>query len=79
MTNAFVLTGGGSLGAVHAGMLQALFERDIAADIVVGTSAGAINGAFIASRPQVPATAMDLGDIWRKLRRQDIFPEPHPR
>src|ERR671932_587711 len=51
-TVAFVLSGGASLGAVQVGMLRALYERGIAPHVIVGTSAGAINGAFIASRPQ---------------------------
>ncbi|GMQ84763.1 MAG: patatin-like phospholipase family protein [Acidimicrobiia bacterium] len=72
--NAFVLTGGGSLGAVHVGMLRALYERGIAPDLIVGTSVGAINGAFIASRPQSPETARSLGDIWHDLRRSQVFP-----
>jgi NTE family protein len=74
MTVAFVLTGGGSLGAVHVGMLEALYERGILPDLIVGTSVGAINGGYIASRPRRPATAQSLGDIWRGLRRPDIFP-----
>ena len=57
---AFVLSGGASLGAVQVGMLQALYERDITPQLVVGTSAGAINGAFIASRPQTVETASEL-------------------
>ena len=32
-------------------MLHALYEPGIAPDVIVGTSAGAMNGAFIASRP----------------------------
>ena len=48
---AFVLAGGGSLGAVEAGMLLALVERGIAPDLVVGASVGAINGTFFAGRP----------------------------
>jgi len=74
MTTAFVLTGGGSLGAVHVGMLEALYERGIAPDLIIGTSAGAINAAYIATRPQQPATAQSLGEVWRGLRRSDIFP-----
>lgn len=50
MTRAFLLSGGASLGAIQVGMLHARFERGIAPDLIVGTSAGAINGAFIASR-----------------------------
>jgi NTE family protein len=71
---AFVLSGGASLGAVQVGMLQALYERDITPQLVVGTSAGAINGAFIASRPQTVQTATELAQIWRAVRRGQIFP-----
>jgi predicted acylesterase/phospholipase RssA len=71
---AFVLSGGASLGAVQAGMLRALYERGIRPDVIVGTSAGALNGAFIASRPQTVATAEELGDVWRGLRRGSVFP-----
>ena len=71
---AFVLTGGGSLGAVHAGMLRALYEQEIRPDLIVGASVGAVNGSFIASRPQTLATADALGDVWRGLARSDIFP-----
>jgi NTE family protein len=71
---AFVLAGGGSLGAVQVGMLRALYERGVVPDMIVGTSAGAINGAFIASRPQTEATADELADIWRRLRRTRVFP-----
>jgi NTE family protein len=48
MITAFILTGGASLGATQAGMLQALCERDIRPDLFVGTSAGALNAAFAA-------------------------------
>ena len=71
---AFVLTGGGSLGAVHVGMLEALYERGIAPDLIVGTSVGAINGAYIASRTAPVETARSLGAIWRGLRRSNVFP-----
>lgn len=71
---AFVLSGGASLGAIQAGMLKALYERGIAPDLVVGTSAGALNGAYIASRPASVETADALGDVWRGLRRGQVFP-----
>jgi NTE family protein len=71
---AFVLSGGASLGAIQVGMLRALYERGIAPDLIVGTSAGALNGAFVASRPQTAATADALGAIWRDLRRGQAFP-----
>jgi NTE family protein len=73
-TVAFVLSGGAGLGAIQVGMLRALYERDIAPDLIVGTSAGALNGAFIASRPQVVETADELGEIWGGLRRGNAFP-----
>jgi NTE family protein len=71
---AFVLSGGASLGAAQAGMLQALYERGIVPDMLVGTSAGALNAAYVASRPQTVTTARELGRIWRGLQREDIFP-----
>jgi NTE family protein len=71
---AFVLSGGASLGAVQAGMLRALYERGITADLLVGTSAGALNAAFIASRPQTVQTAKALRRLWCDLQRDDVFP-----
>jgi NTE family protein len=73
-TTAFVLSGGASLGAIQVGMLRALYERAIEPDVIVGTSAGAMNGAFIASRPQTVATADALAAVWRDLRRGQVFP-----
>jgi NTE family protein len=55
-------------------MLEALYARGITADFIVGTSAGALNGAFLATRPQTVGTARELGDVWRSLRRGQIFP-----
>jgi NTE family protein len=71
---AFVLSGGASLGAIQVGMLRALYEREIRPDVIVGTSAGALNGAFIASRPQTVETADALADVWHELRRGQAFP-----
>jgi NTE family protein len=71
---AFVLSGGAALGAIQVGMLRALYEHGISPDLIVGTSAGALNGAFIASRPQSVATADALGAIWCDLRRGHVFP-----
>jgi NTE family protein len=73
-TVAFVLSGGASLGAIQVGMLRALYERGIRPDLIVGTSAGALNGAYIASRSQASATADSLARIWRELRRGQVFP-----
>ena len=73
-TTAFVLSGGASLGSIQVGMLEALYERDIRPDLIVGTSAGALNGAFLASRPQTLETAHELGEVWRGLSRGQVFP-----
>lgn len=70
---AFVLGGGGHRGAVEAGMLAALADRGIVPDLVVGTSIGAINGALFARRPD-RAGAEALGEAWRDLQFDDLFP-----
>jgi len=70
---AFVFAGGGSFGAIQVGMMQALVRHGVTADMVVGSSVGALNGAFYASDPTV-AGVEHLADIWRGLQRQDVFP-----
>jgi NTE family protein len=72
MTTAFVLGGGGQLGAHEAGMMRALLERGVVPDMVVGTSVGAINGAAIATSPTVEM-ALRLGDTWRAIEKSDVF------
>lgn len=73
MATAFVLSGGGNLGAVQVGMLQALADRGIVPDLLVGTSVGAVNAAFLAAGPS-PARVDALAEIWSRTRRRDIFP-----
>lgn len=73
MTIAFVLSGGGSLGSIQVGMVLALAEAGIASDLIVGTSVGALNGGWIASRADV-AGVRALADVWRSLSRSDVFP-----
>jgi NTE family protein len=70
---AFVLAGGGSLGATQVGMLRALVESGIDADFVVGTSVGAINAAYFAGDPTSDGIAR-LEALWRGLKRSDILP-----
>ncbi len=65
---AFVLAGGGSLGAVQVGMLKALARAGIVPDLVVGASVGAINGAFYAGDP-TPAGVERIERIWLGLSR----------
>jgi NTE family protein len=73
MTVAFVLAGGGSLAATHVGMLRALTASGIEADLVVGTSAGAINAFRFACDPSDDGLDR-LRDLWNGLRRKDVFP-----
>ncbi|MFL1526299.1 patatin-like phospholipase family protein [Pseudomonas sp. O230] len=70
---ALVLAGGGSLGAVQVGMLQALVEAQASFDLVVGASVGAINGAYFAAKPNAQGVA-ELANFWRGLRKDDVFP-----
>jgi NTE family protein len=67
------LAGGGSLGAVQVGMMQSLAKHAIHADMVVGSSVGALNGAFYAGDPSLKGV-LRLAEIWRGLRRNDVFP-----
>lgn len=75
--SAFVFSGGASLGAIQVGMLRALYERGIRPDLIVGTSAGALNGGFISSRPQTVETAEELAEVWRSIGIWQVFP-PNP-
>ncbi|MGW8565926.1 patatin-like phospholipase family protein [Isoptericola sp. NPDC055881] len=75
MTVAFVLGGGGVRGAVHVGMLQALFEAGVRPDLVVGTSIGAINGAAVAADPSL-AVVDRLGEAWASPTANEVYGEP---
>jgi NTE family protein len=54
-------------------MLQALTESGIRPDLLIGTSVGAVNAAWIGGKPSHDG-ALELGEIWLGLRRQDVFP-----
>ena len=64
---AFVLGGGGVLGAHEVGMLKALAECSIRPDVILGTSIGAVNGAMFAADPTVTG-AERLGGLWTEAR-----------
>ena len=70
---AFVLSGGGNQGVSQVGMLRALFERGIEPDVLIGTSAGALNAAAIATDP-TPAGVEKLADVWLSIRSGEVFP-----
>jgi len=70
---AFVLGGGGVLGAHEVGMLKALAERNIKPDMVLGTSVGAINGAFFAANPTLGGVER-LSELWRESNWSERSP-----
>ena len=69
---AFVLGGGGYLGAHEVGMLRALLERGVEPDLVVGTSVGAVNGAVGAAYPTL-STIARLAEVWFEIERNALF------
>jgi NTE family protein len=71
--DAFVLSGGGSLGAVQVGALRAVLEAGIRPDLFVGCSVGALNAAFLAADPSTERVG-ELEELWRKLDRTIVFP-----
>ncbi|MDQ2836869.1 MAG: patatin-like phospholipase family protein [Actinomycetota bacterium] len=69
---AFVLGGGGVLGATQVGMLRALIEQGIRPDLVLGTSVGALNGALVAADPSLAAVET-LTELWGELAASEVF------
>jgi NTE family protein len=57
---------------MQAGQLLAMFEAGITPDLVIGVSAGALNGAAVAYDPSI-AAAEQLATIWQSLDRDYIF------
>jgi len=63
---AFVASGGAAKGVAHLGVLRAMQELGIEADICVGASTGAIAGAFY-SQGYTPAQMIDwFRPFWRR-------------
>lgn len=71
--DAFVLSGGGSLGAIQVGALQSLMGAGVRPDVLVGCSVGALNAAFVAVDPS-PERLSALESLWLSLDRADVFP-----
>lgn len=69
---AFVLSGGGNLGALQVGMLRALTEHGIVPDVVLGCSVGAMNGAAFALDPTA-AGVERLQEHWN-AGKEDLVP-----
>ena len=71
---AFVLSGAGARGTLQVGALQALLEAEIQPDIVVGTSAGAVNASFVASRGLNAETLTAMHAQWKKVKTKEVYP-----
>lgn len=69
----FVLSGGGSRGALQVGALQALLEDGIRPDMVVGTSIGAINSVWFAADPTLEGVEK-LKQLYATINVDDFFP-----
>jgi len=61
------LASGGARGAYQAGALLALAERGERYDRIIGTSIGALNGAFYAQSDGSVGAMAALCDLWREL------------
>ena len=71
---AFVLSGGGNRGPLEVGALRALLDAQIQPDFLVGTSAGAINAAFVAARGFSTGTLDALANRWRTVDAKTVYP-----
>ena len=69
----FVLSGGGSRGALQVGALQALLEEGIRPDMVIGTSIGAINSVWFAADPTLEGVEK-LKKLYATIMVDDFFP-----
>jgi len=74
----FVLSGGGLNGAAQVGMLEVLFANGIYPDAVVGVSAGALNGIYLASNP-TPEGLAALSSSWDWVSEHGIFEAGSPK
>lgn len=71
---AFVLGGGGARGAFQVGALKALLEAGYQPDLMVGTSVGAINAAFLALRGANLESIQQLIEVWNEASHANLIP-----
>ncbi len=78
-TVGLVIAGAGARGAYEAGALQILLPRleqqGLRPSVLVGTSAGAINAAYLAAKFHLGAedAARGLVGLWRSLHKPDLL------
>jgi NTE family protein len=66
---AIILSGGGTKGAAHLGVLEVLEENDIPISLIVGSSAGGVVGAFYADNPSIS----HIKDVLINLNKNDLI------
>lgn len=71
---AFVLSGGGSRGALQVGGLYALLEAGLQPDLLLGASIGAANAAFLAIHGFSKESLDRLKLTWLHADTSEIFP-----
>jgi len=71
---AFVFGGGASRGALQVGALRALAEAGLTPDILVGTSIGAANAAFLAIRGFTQGSIEELVQVWHDTTLAELLP-----
>lgn len=67
-----MLSGGGAMGALQVGILRVLVRRGFQASCIVGSSVGALNGAFLAFYPGVHGVER-LTEMWRGLQEEHFI------
>lgn len=73
MKKGLVLSGGGGKGAYQAGMMKALLEMGVEVDMISGASIGALNGAVLASAPDLPTGVARLEELWLQIRQMKVL------
>jgi NTE family protein len=79
VTVALVLSGGGARGAYEMGVLSVLLpeleRRGERPTVLVGTSVGAFNSAYLAARAHIPAAQLveEALPLWSSLRHRDVL------
>ncbi len=74
---AYVFGGGASSAASQVGMLLAMGEMGLTPDLIVGTSAGALNGALVAQAPRDALTTLTA--IWTGIEMKHLIPDSRLR
>lgn len=69
---AFVLSGGGNRGPLEVGALKTLLEHGITPELIIGSSAGALNGALLAANPCLEQVQR-MAELWLEAGRRKVI------